>query len=138
MVGHLQFMIGRKHNLAGHLIFPRVFPVVQKARCVFCLVGHCPMSNHYLNARCFEILKAVLKITGRGSFLLPSKILGLKNPAKITLTIIYCKAILFDSLPISFAIWIIMLIFLQIHEVLFEIFFQSFMKFLPPAFNLKF
>ena len=81
---------------------------------------------------------SVLKITGRGSFLLPSKILGLKNLGKRTLTIIYCKAILFDSLPISFAIWIIMLIFLQIHEVSFETFFQSFMKFLPPAFNLKF
>ena len=31
-----------------------------------------------------------------------------------------------------------MLIVLQIHDISFEIFFQSFMKFLPPAFNLKF
>ena len=49
LVGHLQFMVGQKHNLVGHLILRPVFPVGQNVRCVFrlvgqilILVGHCP------------------------------------------------------------------------------------------------
>ena len=48
LVGHLQFMVEQKHNLFGHLILPRVFLVGQNVRCVFRLVGHCPISD-----RCF-------------------------------------------------------------------------------------
>ena len=67
----------------------------------------------------------------------PRKISSLKNLFKIRLTRIYFKTIFFDSLPIILAVWIIMLIVLQIQEVSFEIFFQfqSFMELLPPAFN---
>ena len=39
LVGHLQFMVGQKHNLVGHLILPRVFPIGQNVRCVFRLFG---------------------------------------------------------------------------------------------------
>ena len=52
----------------------------------------------------------------RDHFYHPSlrKILGLKNPVKIRLTRIYFNTMLFDSLPISLGIWIIMLSVLQI------------------------
>ena len=58
---------------------------------------------------------------GEGKFLppLPWKILSLKNLFKIRLTRIYFKTIFFDSLPISLAVWIIVLIVLQIQEVKF-------------------
>ena len=39
LVRHLQFMVGRKHNLVGHLILPQFFPIRQNVRCVFRLVG---------------------------------------------------------------------------------------------------
>ena len=39
LVGYLQFMIEHKHNLVGHLILPRIFPVGQNVRYVFHLVG---------------------------------------------------------------------------------------------------
>ena len=39
LVGHLQFMIGQKHNLVRHLILPQVFAVGQNVWSVFCLVG---------------------------------------------------------------------------------------------------
>ena len=54
---HLQFMVGQKHNLVGHLVLPRIFPVGQNVRCVSRLVGqflifvgHCPMSDRYFKA----------------------------------------------------------------------------------------
>ena len=54
LVGHLQFMVGKNHNLVGHLILPPLFSVGQNVRCVFrlvgqilILVGHCPMSERY-------------------------------------------------------------------------------------------
>ena len=57
MVGHLQFMVGQKHNLVGHAILPRVFPIGQNVRSAFrlvrqilILVGHCPMSHRYFKA----------------------------------------------------------------------------------------
>ena len=57
LVIHLQFMVGQKHNLLEHLILPRIFPVGQNVRCVFCLVGQflilvgcCPMSDRYFKA----------------------------------------------------------------------------------------
>ena len=61
-----------------------------------------------------------------------------KKPGKIELPQIYFKTILSDVLHINLVIWIIMLIVFQIHKVSFEMFFQSPMEFLPPAFNLKF
>ena len=39
LVGYLQFMVEQKHNLVGHLILPRIFPVRQNVRYVFHLVG---------------------------------------------------------------------------------------------------
>ena len=39
LVEHLQFMVGQKHNLVGHLILPQIFPVGQNVRCNFRLVG---------------------------------------------------------------------------------------------------
>ena len=52
LVRHPQFMVGQKHNLPGHLILPRIFPVGQNVRCVFrlvgqflILIGRCPMSD---------------------------------------------------------------------------------------------
>ena len=57
MVGHLQFMVGQKHNLVGYAILPRVFPVGQNVHSAFrlvgqilILVGHYPMSDHYFKA----------------------------------------------------------------------------------------
>ena len=57
LVRHLQFMIRQKHNLLGHLILPRIFPLGQNVRCVFRLVGqffiltgHCLMSDRYFKA----------------------------------------------------------------------------------------
>ena len=57
LVIHLQFMVGQKHNLLEHLILPRIFPVGQNVRCVFCLVGQflilvgrCSMSDRYFKA----------------------------------------------------------------------------------------
>ena len=54
---HLQFMVGQKHYLLGHLIFPQIFPVGENVRCVFRLVGQflilvgcCLMSDHYFKA----------------------------------------------------------------------------------------
>ena len=54
---HLQFMVGQKHNLVGHLVLPQIFLVEQNVWCVFCffrqfliLVRHCPMSDHYFKA----------------------------------------------------------------------------------------
>ena len=54
LVRYLQFRVEQKHNLIGHLILSRVFPIRQNVRYVFHLVGqffilvwHCPMSNHY-------------------------------------------------------------------------------------------
>ena len=43
-------MVGQKHNLFGHLLLPRVFLVGQNVRCVFRLVGHCPISDRYFTA----------------------------------------------------------------------------------------
>ena len=50
-------MVGKKHNLVGHVTLPRVFSVGQNVRCVFrlvgqtlILVGHCPMSDRYFKA----------------------------------------------------------------------------------------
>ena len=52
-------MVGQKDNLVGHLILPRIFPIRQNVRCVFCLVGqllilvgHFLMSDHYFKT-CF-------------------------------------------------------------------------------------
>ena len=39
LVRHLQFIVGRKHNLVGHLILPQFFSIGQNVRCVFRLVG---------------------------------------------------------------------------------------------------
>ena len=57
LVEHLQFMVGQKHNLVGHLILPQIFPVGRNVRCnfglvgeFFILVGHCPMSDRYFKA----------------------------------------------------------------------------------------
>ena len=57
LLRHLQFMVGQKNNLVGHLILPRIFPVEQNVRCVFCLVGqflilvgHYLMSDRYFKA----------------------------------------------------------------------------------------
>ena len=57
LVGYLQFMVEQKHNLVGHLILPRIFPVRQNVRYVFHLVGqflilvwNCPMSDRYFKA----------------------------------------------------------------------------------------
>ena len=55
LVGHLQFMVEQKHNLFGHLILPRVFLVGQNVRCVFRLVGHCPISDRCFTACYFNI-----------------------------------------------------------------------------------
>ena len=56
LVGYLQFMVGQKQNLVGHLVLLWVFPVGQNVRCVFPLVeqilimvGHRKMSD-----RCFK------------------------------------------------------------------------------------
>ena len=35
LVRHLQFIVGQKHNLLGHLILPRIFPVGQNVWCLF-------------------------------------------------------------------------------------------------------
>ena len=37
-VGDLQFMVGQRHNLVGHLFLPRIFPVGQNVRCNFRLI----------------------------------------------------------------------------------------------------
>ena len=54
LVGYIKFVVGQKHDLVGHLILPRVFPVRQNVWCVFrlvgqilILVGHCLMSDCY-------------------------------------------------------------------------------------------
>ena len=54
LASHLQFVVGQKHNVVGHLILPRVFPVGQNIQCVFrlvvqilFLVGHSPISDRY-------------------------------------------------------------------------------------------
>ena len=65
LVRHFQFMIGQKHNLLGHLILPRIFPVGQNVRCVFrlvgqflILVGRCPMFDRYFKAcLCYGIYR---------------------------------------------------------------------------------
>ena len=56
-VGDLQFTVRQKHDLVGHLILPRVFPIGRNVRCVFRLVGqililagHGPMSDRYFKA----------------------------------------------------------------------------------------
>ena len=96
------------------------------------------INETYTSARLHEYTMIRSQDNMEGSFLPPRQILGLKNPCKIGLTRLYCTTLLLDSLPINLFIWIIMLIVLQIHKVSFEIFFQSFMKVLPPAFNPKF
>ena len=52
LVGYLQFMVGQKHDLVGHLILARIFPVGQNVWSVFRLVGqifilveYCAMSD---------------------------------------------------------------------------------------------
>ena len=57
LVGHLQFMVGQKHNMVGHIILPQISPIGQNVRWDFCLVGqflnlvrYCPMLNHYFKA----------------------------------------------------------------------------------------
>ena len=54
LFGHLQFMVGQKHNLVGHLTFPQIFSVGQNIRRVFhlvrqclILIGYCAMSDLY-------------------------------------------------------------------------------------------
>ena len=39
LVGHLQFMVGQKHNMVGHIILPQISPIGQNVRWDFCLVG---------------------------------------------------------------------------------------------------
>ena len=53
----LQFTVGQKHNLVGHLVLPRIYPFGQNVRCAFrlvgqflILVGHCPMSDRYFKS----------------------------------------------------------------------------------------
>ena len=65
LVRHFQFMVGQKHNLLGHLILARIFPVGQNVRCVFrlvgqflILVGRCAMFDRYFKAcLCYGIYR---------------------------------------------------------------------------------
>ena len=66
LVGHLQFMVGQKHNLVGHLILPQVFSVGRNIRCAFCLVGEIlilvrsPISDRYFKTCKFTFSTIIL------------------------------------------------------------------------------
>ena len=94
MVGHLQFMVGQKHNLVGHLILPLVFPIGQNVRYVFrlagqilILVGHCPMSDRNFKARDNCSSKAVTLML----LLLPFLLLSFARKRNSLLLLIYLK-----------------------------------------------
>ena len=86
MFGHLQFMVGQKHNLVGYLILHRLYLVGQNVGCIFrlvgqllILVGHCSISDR----KAWSLIKIPSNFHGTSAELQPNKNIEDINNRKI-------------------------------------------------------